>query len=56
MMGIDPSAITDDTDCDKVFFPLTQKLDEVFHAIYTTIMATMSLLNLNLSLIIMKKY
>lgn len=32
MMGIDPSEINDDTSFDEIFFPLTQKLDEIFHA------------------------
>lgn len=32
MIGIDPSKINDDTDFDEIFFPLTQELDNLFHA------------------------
>lgn len=32
MMGIGPSEINDDTDFDEIFFPLTQKLDDIFRA------------------------
>ena len=32
MMGIDPSEINNDTDFAEIFFPLTQKLDDIFHA------------------------